>query len=99
MGSLRQEKLLHFLDVAGQLLGRSAHGTGLSASRLSWMSHLVAIAVYPATCGVQVRCGALQSIPSTNIDSCAGLSVTTPSLVAGHTKRPFSRRLANRQKP
>src|SRR5262249_38056352 len=55
------------------------------------MSHLVAVATYPATCGVQVRCGARQSIPSTNIESCAGLSVTTPSLVIGQTKRPFSR--------
>jgi hypothetical protein len=58
------------------------------------MSHLVAVATYPATCGVQVRCGARQSIPSTNIDSCAGLSVTTPSLVIGHTKRGmYTRRL------
>jgi hypothetical protein len=32
-------------------------------------------------------------MPSSNIDSCAGVSVTEPSLVTGHTKRPFSQPL------
>src|SRR5581483_10840268 len=54
---------------------------------------------HPARVGCHVRCGARQSMPSSNIDSCAGVSVTEPSFVTGHTKRPFSSRLANRQKP
>lgn len=53
----------------------------------------------PAMVGCHVRRGARQSMPPSNIDNCAGVSVTGPSLVIGHTKRPFSSRFANRQKP
>ena len=34
---------------------------------------------YPATCGRHVRTGMRQSIPSSNIASCAGVSATVPS--------------------
>src|SRR4029450_6237517 len=49
---------------------------------------MVAVATYPATCGVQVRCGARHSIPSSNIESCAGVSaagkeITTIEGLAG----------------
>jgi hypothetical protein len=54
---------------------------------------------YPASVGAQVGRGALHSSPSKSIDSCAGVNVTEPSFVEGHVKRPFSSRLANRQKP
>ena len=53
----------------------------------------------PAYVGRSVRRGALQSIPSSNIDSCAGLSVTAPSRACGQMNLPRSSRLANRQRP
>ena len=40
-----------------------------------------------------------QSIPSSSIDSCAALRLTVPCVACGHTKRPRSRRLANRHNP
>ena len=54
---------------------------------------------YPASVGCHVGRGLRQSSPSVSIESCAGDSVIEPSFVAGHVKRPFSNRLANRQKP
>ena len=54
---------------------------------------------HPASCGVKVLRGARHSRPSSSIESCAGVSVTAPSLVTGQVNRPFSSRLANRQKP
>ena len=53
----------------------------------------------PTANGLQVRTGARQSIPSSSIDSCAGVTVTLPPDADGHTKRPRSRRLANRHAP
>jgi hypothetical protein len=46
-----------------------------------------------AICGVQLRTGRRQSMPSSNIDSCAGVSETVPLLACGQTKRPRSKRL------
>ncbi len=43
--------------------------------------------------------GTRHSSPSSSMDSCAGVSVTAPALVTGQVNRPFSSRLANRQKP
>src|SRR5262249_61712102 len=40
-----------------------------------------------------------QSIASISSASCAGVRPTAPSTIGGHTKRPFSSRLANRQSP
>jgi hypothetical protein len=54
---------------------------------------------YPAVSGRHVLSGARQSIPSSNIDSCAGVSVTFPVVAEGHTNRPFSKRLENRHAP
>jgi hypothetical protein len=55
---------------------------------------------YPASSGRSVRMGARQSIASSSIESCAGVSVAAaPVDVVGHTKRPFSSLLANRHKP
>jgi len=51
---------------------------------------------YPAFSGVQLRCGRRQSIPSSSIASCAGVSAILPSFADGHTNRPFSRRFENR---
>ncbi len=55
--------------------------------------------LYPASSGAKVLRGARQSIPSSNIESWAGDSVTTPALVVGQMKRPLSSRFANRHKP
>ena len=46
-----------------------------------------------------MRSGARQSIPSSSIDSCAGVTTILPPDADGHTKRPRSRRLANRHAP
>ena len=52
-----------------------------------------------ASLGRSVRTGIRQSIPSHNIDSCAGVRATAPSCVNGQTKRPRSRRFAYRHNP
>jgi hypothetical protein len=49
--------------------------------------------------GSQVRSGRRQSMPSSSIDNCARVSETLPLVACGHTKRPRSRRLANKQSP
>ena len=54
---------------------------------------------YPAFKGRHVRCGMRQSMPSSSIASCADVRQTLPSLAAGQTNRPRSRRLENRQAP
>jgi len=41
--------------------------------------------------------GLRQSMPSSSIDNCARLNDTTPWSALGQTKRPRSKRLANRQ--
>ena len=51
---------------------------------------------YPARNGRHVLSGARQSIPSSNIDNCAGVSVTLLRAAEGQTNRPFSKRLENR---
>jgi len=50
--------------------------------------------IYPAISGRHVRCGFLQSMPSSSIDRVAGVSKTTPSLACGQMNRPRSSRLA-----
>jgi hypothetical protein len=49
--------------------------------------------------GTSVRTGTRQSIPSHNIDSCAGVRTTAPSCVNGQTNRPRSSRFAYRHSP
>ena len=46
----------------------------------------------PAFSGCQVRCGTRQSIPSSSMASCAGISATLPSFAEGQTNRPRSSR-------
>ena len=57
------------------------------------------LADYPAARGRHVRSGARQSIPSSNMDNCAGVSATLPSLAEGQTNRPLSRRFMNMHAP
>src|SRR5664280_804438 len=49
--------------------------------------------------GSAVRTGCRQSIPSSSIDSCAGVSDTDPFCACGHIKRPRSNRLAIKHSP
>jgi hypothetical protein len=49
---------------------------------------------YTAVSGRAVQAGMRQSIPSSSIESIAGVSETTPSLACGHTNLPRSSRLA-----
>src|SRR5215475_15952490 len=49
--------------------------------------------------GRAVHTGCRQSIPSNNIDICAAVNDTVPSLACGHTNRPFSNRLAYSTRP
>ena len=55
--------------------------------------------IYPAVKGRQVRSGKRQSIPSSSIANCAGVSAILPSFADGQTNRPFSSRFENRQAP
>src|SRR6266851_5365241 len=57
------------------------------------------VAGHPASSGWAVRTGRRQSIPSSSIDSCAGVSTATPCSARGQMKRPRSSRLANRHSP
>ena len=55
------------------------------------LSHRI---VQIAVAGRAVHAGIRQSIPSHSIESCADVNATVPSRACGHTKRPFSSRLA-----
>jgi aminobenzoyl-glutamate utilization protein B len=57
------------------------------------------ISVYTASCGVCVRTGRRQSIPSSNIESCAGVNETVPLVACGQMNLPRSNLFANRHKP
>ena len=68
---------LELIDVVGKIGGACmrlvicfVQPTQITASR----------STYPATVGAHVRLGMRHSMPSSNIDSCAGVSVTVPSL-------------------
>ena len=47
---------------------------------------------HTAICGAALRTGRRQSIPSSSIASCAGVSDTTPLVARGQMKRPRSMR-------
>src|SRR5262249_47918193 len=54
---------------------------------------------YTTSRGSVVRIGRRQSIPSSSIASCALVNTTVPEAACGHTKRPRSRRFANKHHP
>src|SRR5215469_16147004 len=56
-------------------------------------------APYTAICGACVRTGRRQSIPSSNIESCAGVRDTVPLVAWGQMNRPLSNLLANKHSP
>jgi hypothetical protein len=53
----------------------------------------VFIGFYAEICGDFVRFGARQSMPSSNIDNCAGDRCTAPCFAEGQTNFPCSSRL------
>jgi len=59
----------------------------------------ITLITYTAISGVQVLCGRRQSMPSSNIESCARDRQTVPSVACGQMNRPRSSRLANRHRP
>ena len=61
--------------------------------------YLIIATDYPTCKGRHVRFGMRQSIPSSSTASCAEVRLILPSLAAGHTNRPCSSRLENRQAP
>ena len=75
-------------------------GTGMAASVTQGSQPHPAAPVYPfvaarlgrqpAAPGRHARCGLLQSMPSSSMDSIAGVNATTPSRACGQTNRPRS---------
>jgi len=56
----------------------------------SILHQICVAAAYTANCGACVRTGRLQSIPSSNIESCAGVSDTVPLVACGQINLPRS---------
>jgi hypothetical protein len=81
------------LDLLGDELSRARRMLSATLGALG-QSQIDANHTWISVCGRAVHTGCRQSIPSTNIDSCAAVSDTLPSFACGHTKRPFSSRLA-----
>jgi len=54
---------------------------------------------YTASCGTCVRTGRRQSIPSSSIDSCAGVKDTVPLVACGQMNLPLSSLFAKRHDP
>src|SRR6202022_3550520 len=79
---------LEGLDVVGKN-ARAGHAGSLRANG----------EVYNAELGRAVRVGGRQSMPSSSIDSCAGLRQMAPLSACGQMKRPFSSRFINRHSP
>src|SRR5262249_30727298 len=98
-----QEELLQLLRIVRQLRVVERHNCIVrehaSARGISLM--LVRMLEHYTTCNgsFHVRSGLLQSMPSSSIDSCAGVRCTEPEVARGHTKRPRSSRLAKRHSP
>jgi hypothetical protein len=88
-----------FIWVFGQQSGLVQHGGSLSDWIPSGNPLTLIPANYPAVSGRQVRCGVRQSMPSSNIANCAGVTETLPSAGDGQTKRPRSSRFENRHAP
>ncbi len=98
------DQTLECVDVVGQqgrieshanslsLAEGAPHNLGPAYGRLGGLPQ-------PAILGRSVRSGARQSMPSSSMASWAGVNAAAVPAVAGQTKRPFSRRLANRPRP
>ena len=76
-------------------LGGAPSGVAPEAMLIQWSRRELAAAAsrLPGALGMR------QSMPSSSIDSCAGVSDTLPCVACGQTKRPRSSRLANSTGP
>src|SRR5204863_1200022 len=98
----RRDDLLQRLRVVRQLIGRERHSLIESHRPPFDAAEARADSLcrsQPASIGCEVRNGRRQSMPSSSIDSCAGVSTASPCSARGHTKRPRSSLLANRHSP
>jgi hypothetical protein len=96
VGGLGGDDPMQHGDVAGKIGEVESHARIVTTARAQITRRMTPESksrVYPAACGCHVRTGIRQSIPSSNMPSCAGVSATLPSAGEGHTKRPFSSRL------
>src|SRR5690606_36411987 len=96
---LLDDELLQRINILGK--GNVRHRCILLTS-MQRCTHKIPInqaSLHAATCGVCVRCGRRQSMPSNSIDNCARLKCTTPLSACGQMNRPRSSRLANKHKP
>src|SRR3954466_3826817 len=69
--------------ILGQRLGLAQHGRSISqqldrGNPAIELSTSICYKNQPVVSGRQVRCGARQSMPSSSIDSCAGVTDTRP---------------------
>lgn len=83
------------LGIVRQGQGVIEHGRSLSHGIPCGNPVVAERSDYPAASGRQVRSGIRQSIPSSSMDNCAGVSATLPSLAEGQTNRPFSSRFTS----
>jgi hypothetical protein len=82
----------------GTVIGEVCRNRAPAASPLRpWVAS--SCRVHPASCGRSVRIGARQSMPSSGIANCAGVTAAAaPADIAGQIKGPFASRLANRHR-
>ena len=99
LGRQRRQKPLQNSRVVRQLLDIVEHGGNIPEPRRFRNPQTALNRYYPVVSGRQVRRGMRQSIPSSNIDNCAGVTDTLPCAGDGHTNRPRSSRLENRHAP
>jgi len=94
-GLLFSQDLAQFARTAWKIVANH-HATEVIRTGLADHRRSQTLGIYqhhshqPARNDTSVRIGALQSIPSHNIDSCAAVNLTTPCLVRGQTNRPRS---------
>ena len=101
-------------DLIGKELVRRLQFSGIIRRCVKVLQHIVLIrrfacsrnpaakiatVDYPTLSGRHVLCGMRQSMPSSSMDSCAGVMLIFPSFAAGQTNRPFSRRFENKHAP
>ena len=91
-GNLRLRRTHHGLE-RGDIFGQRDHG-GMVSNQTAFekTQPIVYKCFSAAVSGRQVRLGACQSNPSRSIESGAAVNCIFPSLAAGHTNRPRSRR-------
>lgn len=99
LGQQPRGKAAQLLGVFRQGQGLIEHGESLSYGLPCGNPAIPERSDYPAAKGRHVLSGARQSMPSSSIDNCAGVSAIFPSFTEGQTNRPRLRRFMNMQAP